>query len=48
VFLQLVTRLDALIGFDANADAVRALCQAGLPIARDLFALRSDDDHART
>lgn len=37
----------ALVGFDADASAVRAYRQTGLPITRDLFALRSDSDHAQ-
>ncbi len=37
----------ALIGFDSDASSVRAFRQSGLPITRDLFALRSDSDHAQ-
>jgi len=37
----------ALIGFDRDASALRALRQTGLPITRDLFALRTDSDPAQ-
>jgi DNA-binding transcriptional LysR family regulator len=37
----------ALIGFDRDESAIRALRPTGLPIARDLFALRTDNDHAQ-
>ncbi|HTV29500.1 MAG TPA: LysR family transcriptional regulator [Xanthobacteraceae bacterium] len=36
-----------LIGFDADAAALRTFRQTGLPIARDMFAFRSDSDHAQ-
>ncbi|MDE2109819.1 MAG: LysR family transcriptional regulator [Alphaproteobacteria bacterium] len=36
-----------LIGFDADAGAIGAMRQTGLPITRDLFALRTDSDHAQ-
>ena len=37
----------AVIGFDADAAAIAALQRAGLGVSRDLFALRSDSDHAQ-
>jgi len=37
----------ALIGFDRDASALRALRQTGLQITRDLFALRTDSDPAQ-
>lgn len=37
----------ALVGFDSDASSIRAFRQTGLPITRDLFALRSDSDHAQ-
>ena len=37
----------SLIGFDRDESAVRVLRQTGLPIARDVFALRTDNDHAQ-
>jgi DNA-binding transcriptional LysR family regulator len=37
----------ALIGFDADAVAVRSFRQSGLPITREMFAFRSDSDHAQ-
>jgi len=37
----------ALVGFDADASALRSFRQTGLPITRDLFAFRSDSDHAQ-
>lgn len=37
----------AIIGFDADASAIRSLRQTGLPITRELFAFRSDSDHAQ-
>ena len=37
----------ALIGFDRDASAIRALRQTGLPITRDLFAFRTDNDFAQ-
>jgi DNA-binding transcriptional LysR family regulator len=37
----------ALIGFDRDTSALRALRQTGLPITRDLFALRTDSDPAQ-
>ncbi len=36
-----------LIGFDADSSAIRAWRQTGFPITRDLFALRTDSDHAQ-
>jgi len=37
----------ALVGFDRDESAIRALRQTGLPITRALFALRTDNDHAQ-
>jgi DNA-binding transcriptional LysR family regulator len=37
----------AIIGFDADAASIRTFRQTGLPITRDLFAFRSDSDHAQ-
>jgi DNA-binding transcriptional LysR family regulator len=37
----------AVIGFDADASAVRTFRQSGLPVTRALFAFRSDSDHAQ-
>lgn len=37
----------ALIGFDADTSALRAYRQTGLPISREVFALRSDNEHAQ-
>ena len=37
----------ALIGFDADAFALRTLRSSGLPVSRDAFAFRSDSEHAR-
>jgi DNA-binding transcriptional LysR family regulator len=37
----------AVIGFDADASAFRSLGQSGLPVSRNLFAFRSDSDHAQ-
>ena len=37
----------ALIGFDRDASALRSLRATGLPITRDLFALRTDSDPAQ-
>jgi DNA-binding transcriptional LysR family regulator len=37
----------ALVGFDRDASSIRALRQTGLPITRDLFALRTDSDPAQ-
>lgn len=36
-----------IVGFDQDAAAVRSFRQTGLPITRDLFAFRSDSDHAQ-
>ena len=36
-----------IIGFDGDASAVRSFRQTGLPITRDIFAFRSDSDHAQ-
>lgn len=36
-----------LIGFDADAGGIRALRQTGFSIRRELFAFRSDSDHAQ-
>jgi DNA-binding transcriptional LysR family regulator len=36
-----------LIGFDADANALRAYRQTGLPVTREIFALRSDSEHAQ-
>jgi DNA-binding transcriptional LysR family regulator len=45
--LEELARDHAIIGFDADASAARAFRQSGLPITRDLFAFRSDSDHAQ-
>jgi DNA-binding transcriptional LysR family regulator len=37
----------ALIGFDADTNALRAYRQTGLSITREMFALRSDSEHAQ-
>src|SRR5262249_5772663 len=37
----------ALVGFDRDASTIRALRQTGLPITRDLFAFRTDNDYAQ-
>jgi DNA-binding transcriptional LysR family regulator len=37
----------SLIGFDTDTNSIRALRQTGLPITRELFALRTDSEHAR-
>jgi DNA-binding transcriptional LysR family regulator len=37
----------AIIGFDVDAAALRTFRQTGLPITRDVFAFRSDSDHAQ-
>jgi len=37
----------AIIGFDADAGAIRSLSQSGLSITREIFAFRSDSDHAQ-
>lgn len=37
----------ALIGFDADVGALRAYRQTGLPISREIFAFRSDSEHAQ-
>lgn len=37
----------ALIGFDADTVALRAYRQTGLPISREMFAFRSDSEHAQ-
>jgi len=37
----------AIIGFDADAASIRTFRQTGLSITRDLFAFRSDSDHAQ-
>ncbi|HUO94027.1 MAG TPA: LysR family transcriptional regulator [Rhizomicrobium sp.] len=42
-----LARSHTIIGFDADAAAVRTVRQTGLPITRDLFAFRSDSDHAQ-
>ena len=36
-----------LIGFDDNAIALRMARLGGLPVSRDVFAFRSDNEHAR-
>ena len=36
-----------LVGFDSDASSIRAFRQTGVPITRELFALRSDSDHAQ-
>jgi len=36
-----------LIGFDRDASAFRSLGSSGLPISREIFALRTDNDHAQ-
>ena len=36
-----------IIGFDRDASAFRSMDTGGLPIARELFALRTDDDYAQ-
>ena len=36
-----------IIGFDADAAALRSFRNTGLPITRDIFAFRSDSDHAQ-
>jgi DNA-binding transcriptional LysR family regulator len=36
-----------IIGFDADASAFRSLGATGLPVAREMFAFRSDSDHAQ-
>jgi DNA-binding transcriptional LysR family regulator len=36
-----------LVGFDRDTSAIRALRQTGLPITRDLFAFRTDNDCAQ-
>jgi DNA-binding transcriptional LysR family regulator len=45
--LEDLVRDHAIIGFDADASAARTFRQSGLPITRDLFAFRSDSDHAQ-
>lgn len=42
-----LARNHTLVGFDADASALRSFRQTGLPITRDLFAFRSDSDHAQ-
>lgn len=37
----------ALIGFDADAGALRPYRQMGLPVSREMFAFRSDSEHAQ-
>jgi len=37
----------ALIGFDRDAGAFRSLGASGLPVTREIFALRTDNDHAQ-
>jgi DNA-binding transcriptional LysR family regulator len=37
----------ALIGFDRDASAFRSLGSSGLPVTRDIFALRTDHDQAQ-
>ena len=36
-----------MIGFDRDSSAVRSMDTGGLPIAREIFALRTDDDYAQ-
>lgn len=36
-----------LIGFDRDAGAFRSLGASGLPVTREIFALRTDSDHAQ-
>ncbi|MGD0867667.1 MAG: LysR family transcriptional regulator [Rhizomicrobium sp.] len=36
-----------LIGFDADAFGLRTLRTSGLPVSREVFAFRSDSEHAR-
>ena len=36
-----------LIGFDRDASAFRSLGSSGLPVTREIFALRTDNDHAQ-
>ena len=36
-----------IVGFDADAAAIRSFRQTKLPITRELFAFRSDSDHAQ-
>lgn len=38
---------ETLIGYDADAAALRAYRVAGVPVARELFALRTDSEHAQ-
>jgi DNA-binding transcriptional LysR family regulator len=45
--LEELARDHAIIGFDADATAIRSFRQSGLPITRGLFAFRSDSDHAQ-
>jgi DNA-binding transcriptional LysR family regulator len=37
----------SLIGFDADANSIRAMRQTGVPVTRDMFSLRTDSEHAR-
>ncbi|MCX5571324.1 LysR family transcriptional regulator [Kaistia nematophila] len=37
----------ALIGFDRDSPAIRALQQLGLPLSREMFSLRTDSDTAQ-
>jgi DNA-binding transcriptional LysR family regulator len=45
--LEELARGHTIIGFDADAIAARSFRLSGLPITRDLFAFRSDSDHAQ-
>ncbi len=40
-------RHHAMIGFDADSSALRALRMTALPVSRDAFAFRSDSEHAQ-
>ncbi|HEY2034558.1 MAG TPA: LysR family transcriptional regulator [Rhizomicrobium sp.] len=42
---QLLTH--TIVGFDADDSPVRGIKGAGLPLTRDIFAFRSDNDHAQ-
>jgi DNA-binding transcriptional LysR family regulator len=39
--------LHTLIGFDRDGGAFRSLGLSGLPVTREIFALRTDNDHAQ-
>lgn len=39
--------MHAIIGFDADDTPVRGMKGAGLPVTREIFAFRSDNDHAQ-